>query len=70
MAAYRAKLCIEGYLEVVGGLSIGATAEPLTLPHILKIGDPKTSPPSLSNYGQMVADDGAKLCIDGRCEVM
>ena len=31
-AADRAKLCIERYWEAVGGLSIGAIADPLTLP--------------------------------------
>ena len=62
MVAGRAKLCIERYWEVVGGLLIGTNPNPITA----KFGDLKT--PHL-NYCQAVAD-GAKLCIDGRREVI
>ena len=65
-AADRAKLCIEMYWEVVGGLSIGAYPNPANTPLTPKIGDLKTP---LLNYGQTVAD-GATFCTDRRCEVI
>ena len=66
MVADRAKLCIKGYWDVVGGLLIGTNPYPLILPLSHKIGDLKT--PS-SNFGQTLADV-ATLWIDRHCEVI
>ena len=55
MIAVRAKLCINRYWQVVGGLSVGTTPEP------------HNTPPS--NYCQTVAD-GVTLRIDRRREVV
>ena len=63
---FKVKLYIERFWEVVGGLSIFANPDLVTLPKTSKIGDLKTSH---SNYGQTVPG-GAKLYIAGRCEVM
>ena len=61
--ADKAKLCIERYLDVMGGLSIGTTPEPLTLPLLPKPPKLGVTQNSHSNCDQTVAD-GAKLCID------
>ena len=49
MVADRAKLCIESYWQVVGGLSIGTNPNSPNP----RIGNLKTRP---SNYGQALAD--------------
>ena len=60
------KLCIERYWDVVGGLSIGATPDSITLhPTCLpQNGDPKT----LSSHNGQTVADGATLWTDRHCE--
>ena len=66
MAADKAKPCMDRHWKVVGGLSIGANPNSLTLPITPKIWDLKLPP---SNCGQTAAD-GATLGTGRRCEVI
>ena len=71
MAADRAKLCIEMHWEFLGGLSIGANSDALTLPLVTNpfIGDSCAILPRFSRYfnEQAVRATWQRAVTDLRC---